>query len=58
MNDDKTITAICVSCDEPNILPDKTKVFECSKCKLGQTVTVIRNCGYSHNRNYPEGFWR
>ena len=47
----------CVACGQVHSIMDKVKSFVCTRCGLGQTVTVIRTAGYSHKRNYPEGFW-
>lgn len=57
---DEVVRLYCAVCDAfhgefaKKILP---KSYICIHCGTGQTVSTYQTIGYSHKRNYPEGFW-
>jgi hypothetical protein len=54
------IAVACAGCDEPHgefAKKDLPKSFICGKCGLGQGVVATKPIGYSHKRNYPEGYF-
>jgi hypothetical protein len=47
----------CGFCGKWHRFTSPVKSFVCQQCGVAQNIILPKAVGYSHKRNYPEGFW-